>query len=235
VLRVSVLIVVAAFWLYAFGALRAARRNALEMPCRHNLKQIALALENYASSHGSFPPARTLDDHRHAIQSWRAHLMPFLGFYSFDEQYSLAEPWNSPKNRRLTNFPCPIFVCPCGKDQTRTRITNYVAVVGPETMWPGSESARPRDEVNPDAILVIEYPDSEIPWGEPRDLTVEECVAMLQLRNARRDAGPHPSGLLYVTVKGEVRSLGPNIRPDAVRQLLRARNVQSASPTKSVP
>lgn len=234
-LKVSVLIAVVAAWLVALAASRAARQQSLETACRCNLKQIGLALQGYADAHHHYPSARTFDGRGQPIQSWRSDLMPYLGYYSFNEQYSPSEPWNSPKNRGFTDSGVLIYVCPCHKDRDRTRITNYVAVVGSETAWPGDHAARSDEVTNADAILVVEYPGSDIPWGEPRDVTAEQFVAMLKSRRAQSDFGPHPSGLLYVTVQGDVRALGRNIDPDDVRHLLRARNTRSTGSTKPVP
>jgi len=154
--------------------------------------------------------------------------MPFLGYYNFHERYNLSEPWDSPKNRAYTGRQTA-FACP-RRSREKLRFTDYVAVLGPETMWFGNEPARPEEVVNPDAIFIVEHPGSDIPWGEPRDLTVEEFLSMLQSRWEQRDYGPHPSGLLYVTVRGDIRAIGPNTDLETVRQLLRARKAR-AHPT----
>jgi prepilin-type N-terminal cleavage/methylation domain-containing protein len=43
-------------------AVQQAREAARRTQCRNNLKQIGLALHNYASSHSKFPPGRLLPD-----------------------------------------------------------------------------------------------------------------------------------------------------------------------------
>jgi hypothetical protein len=199
------------------------RQRAHEDLCRNNLKMISLALAGYADLHKCYPPARILDDHGRPIHSWRAVLMPFF-HYRFLEVYSLSEPWNSPNNKTYTDLPVPVFQCPSKIHPGKPCITNYVAVVGPETMWPGDYSATPDEVTNPDGILLVEYPDSRIPWCEPRDLTVDEFVSMLESRWSQGDFGPHPSGLLYVTVRGDVRALDRHIDLTALRKLLRPRN-----------
>jgi hypothetical protein len=57
-----------------------------------------------------------------------------------------------------------------------------------------------------ETILLIEIPDSDIPWTEPRDLTLEEAVALYR---EEKDIGPrrHLEGLFYMTLGGQYGSL----------------------------
>ena len=80
-----------------------ARQRAIETSCRNSLKLIWLALENHADTYGGYPPVTTLDERGRTIQSWRARLMPFLGRYSFEKEYDLSKPWDSPANRTWTD------------------------------------------------------------------------------------------------------------------------------------
>jgi hypothetical protein len=196
------------------------------------LRQIQIAIENYCdASNNAYPPARTSDTHGRHLQSWRALIMPYLGYYSFREQYDYSSPWNSAKNRNWSDRGVSAFVCP-SEPREGMHFTNYVAVIGPETMWPGSESAHRPEIVNADAILIVEYPESDIPWNEPRDLTVEEFLSLFEARLARNGFGPHPHGLPYVTVGGEVRSLDHHTDRETARQLLRARKARAAGARK---
>ena len=57
--------------------------------------------------------------------------------------------------------------------------TNYVALTGPGTAWPGANSTRLSD-IRDDpgkTILLVEIANSDIPWMEPRDLSLEEVLA----------------------------------------------------------
>ena len=42
------------------------------------LKQIDLAMQNYVSTYGHFPPAATVDENGKPLMSWRVAIMPFL-------------------------------------------------------------------------------------------------------------------------------------------------------------
>ena len=226
--RLMVLAAVAAVWVGIIAFISRAHQHAVQASCANHLKMIGIALKNHAIAKRSYPPTRTCDTRGRAIQSWRAHLMPYLGVYSFLDEYALAEPWDSPKNRGYNDRRGGIFVCP-SEPRKDTRFTNYVAVVGPETMWQGTQATRPDEVVNQDAILVVEYPESNIPWREPRDVAVEEFLAMLEARWAKGDFGPHPDGLLYVTVAGDVGAIGCNANLESVRERLRARRTLGAT------
>ena len=57
---------------------RAAHEPARRSQCCNNLKQIALALHNYADEHGEFPPAYTVDEQGQPLHSWRTLILPYL-------------------------------------------------------------------------------------------------------------------------------------------------------------
>ena len=117
-------------------------------------------------------------------------------------------------------------------------------MVGPDTLWPGKT---PGDlKKHPKAILVVEWPKSDIHWAEPRDITVEEFLdwfrtksrpsRVLGLVSARavRPRRFHPGGLLYVDAEGNVGQLPSDTDPETVRKLLAGQaSAATASPVPS--
>src|SRR4029453_12945484 len=59
-------------------AVQQAREAARRTQCKNNLKQIGLALHNYADVYGSFPPAYIADETDKPMHSWRVLILPFL-------------------------------------------------------------------------------------------------------------------------------------------------------------
>jgi len=105
---------------------QAAREAARRIQCVNNLRQIALATQNYESSHGMLPPSAVLDsleleyngdpypavDHQSGKQfSWVVALLPFLEqqnlYESFDLSKSVFEQENDPQSQFLTSLMCP--------------------------------------------------------------------------------------------------------------------------------
>lgn len=111
-------------------------------------------------------------------------------------------------------------------------MTSYVAVVGPDTMWPGSESTKFNDSLSyragPQKIMLIEIADSDIHWMEPRDLTFDQLMASVDPEHGKGIPGPHPRGIVYVTADGAVRMFDHDIDAASLRKLLVLEKTDSA-------
>ena len=89
-------------------AVQAAREAARRMQCSNNLKQVALAMHNYHSSHNSFPPgwviAATSPDHTALIL-----LLPYLEQnVPYDFSLRQYDPPNLPAiGTQMTMYQCP--------------------------------------------------------------------------------------------------------------------------------
>ena len=157
-----------------------AREAALSSQCTCNLKQLGLALLNYESRNGCFPPAYVADAQGRPLYSWRVLLMAELdrtenwlggrlaGGFHFDE------PWDSPNNRKLHQLePYTVLHCPSHPDGMDSTDTHYVAVVGPGTVFPIDGTSRRLADVSDgpgDTLIVVEVANAGIHWMEPKDL-----------------------------------------------------------------
>lgn len=63
--------------------------------------------------------------------------MPYIDMQGMHDLYRYDEPWDGPNNRQLAHSMPPIYAFNALRDPENTT-TNYVAVVGRETAWPGS-------------------------------------------------------------------------------------------------
>jgi hypothetical protein len=67
---------------------------------RNNLKQIALAVHNYADTYGVLPSDFT-DDEGQPLLSWRVALLPFMEQSDLYREFKRDEAWDSPHNIKL--------------------------------------------------------------------------------------------------------------------------------------
>jgi len=186
---------------------RAAARQTMCAGSR--LFEKAFFLRNYCHAEGRLPPAILQDGPDGPPYSWRIVAYRYGAPDTYDA-YDRSSAWDSEKNTTLRfkeSGGRGSFACPADKAARSGALTSYVAVVGKNTLWPG-RTGRKIPKLTPeimDTIVLIEIPDSDIPWTEPRDLTLEEAVALF--RDEKRE-GPrrHPEGLNYITLGGQYGS-----------------------------
>ena len=87
-------------------SIRLARQKSKESSRLQRLRNLSLAMHNYESAYGNFPPAASVDEAGKPLLSWRVHVLPFLGQMNLYKQFRLDEPWNSENNLPLvTKMP----------------------------------------------------------------------------------------------------------------------------------
>lgn len=154
------------------------------------------------------------------MHSWRILLLPYLEQQALFDRYDFRQPWNSADNLKLAAEMPEVFAFH-GREEDASPTTNYLAVVGRRTMWPGSNS-RTDDQITdePDStILFVENTDSNIHWMEPRDL---EYSSMSFTVN-----DPQGISSLYLDpavtmVNGSLRRLHEDLPADVLKALLTA-------------
>jgi prepilin-type processing-associated H-X9-DG protein len=201
----------------AVPAFRSAREAARRTQCRNNLGQIGLGILNYHDRYHVLPPARQRHrgSDKQPLCSWRVLVTPYISCMPFYSQYRQDEPWSSPNNLKLSHQLEYYYHCP--SDPTAREMTNYLAVVGPATAWPGEtlctsgdftnrvpmrkspRTREPRMTMGPDGIpdfsvgtsntvLVVECANSGIHWMEPRDLEFDKLDFTVNGAAGRRQA-----------------------------------------------
>jgi uncharacterized protein (TIGR03067 family) len=72
---------------------------------QNNMKQIGVAIHNYANDHNCLP-TNVYDKNGKAILSWRVKLLPYLEMDNLAKKFKMDEPWDSPHNKELLkNMP----------------------------------------------------------------------------------------------------------------------------------
>jgi prepilin-type processing-associated H-X9-DG protein len=207
-------------------AFQTARINDRQASCGNNLKQIVIALHNYHDVYGTLPPAYIADESGKPMHSWRVLLLPFMEHKPLYDEYRFDEPWDGPNNRLLADRIRRAYSCPSALAGSRNPVeTNYVAIVGPRTPWPGQKvrSFPVFKDGTANVILVVEVVNSQIHWMEPRDLNVAQMTSTInshEFPNGQGICSAHQGGAQVGMADGAVRFLKDDTPPDVLRSLI---------------
>jgi prepilin-type N-terminal cleavage/methylation domain-containing protein len=130
-------------------AVQKVREAAARAKCQNNLKQIGLALNNFHSTYGVFPPGAvasttsiTSQSHLkkagvsvfNVNHSWTPFILPYIEQDNVKNVYRMNVSWNNAANRPIIETPIKIFLCPsaAGGDG-RVNVTSSGAVRNPPT------------------------------------------------------------------------------------------------------
>jgi hypothetical protein len=177
-----------------------------------------LAVANYHDAHGHYPPAYLADADGRPMHSWRVLLLPYLEQYALYEQYDFSQPWDSPKNLALADKMPEVYALH-GNYEPGLTITNYLAVVGPETMWPGP-APRQAEEITDEissTILVVENVGAGVHWMSPRDLAFS---SMSFAMNSPQGVSSKYVDPAVAMTDGSIRRLSKDLPPSALKALL---------------
>jgi type II secretory pathway pseudopilin PulG len=205
-------------------AVQAAREAARRAQCTNNLKQIGLAMHNYASTYDCFPPAATYDQDGKPLLSWRVLILPFLEAGPLYGQFHLDEAWDSPHNKPLADQMPIVFRCP--SELTTDGVTTYEVVVDPRSIFTGKPQGVPLDTVTDgisNTLLVMES-TSPVPWSKPADLSLKSSDPLLGM------GSKHPGGFNAMTADGAVRFFKVSISPQVLKALVTRNGSEPVNP-----
>jgi hypothetical protein len=205
--------------LMATRAVFASRGAAHRMQGMNQLKQIALALHNFAQAFGALPAGYNADANGKPLLSWRVHILPYLDETALYQQFHLDEPWDSPHNKELIERMPRVYRAPNSKG--KPGMTNYLGVSGADGVFirpaPGGKTgttfAQIRDGSS-NTIMTVEVPDeSAVIWTKPGDF------APNKQKPTRGLLGLNPGGFHAGLADGSVRFISENINAATLRAL----------------
>jgi len=198
---------------------RNSRGQVRTLMCRDNLAQITTALLDYQATHGSFPPAYTIDASGNRLHSWRTLILPHMeqeALKELHELIDLTKPWDHTVNTRARETLVDSYYCPSTRNDNG--MTTYLAVLGQDCVFFGSRG-RETTEFTDDTkntIAIVDAPTKHaVHWMSPEDTTADEILGWLS------DAEWQHPGIIQVTsLNGRVNVFSLDIEPGALREML---------------
>ncbi|QJW92695.1 DUF1559 family PulG-like putative transporter [Frigoriglobus tundricola] len=176
------------------GAAAAARST-------NNLKQIGIAMHNYADTNGSMPPAAVCDKKGKPQLSWRVLILPYLEQGALYKEFKLDEPWDSAHNKKLL-AKMPITYALPGAEPGTTE-THYRVFVGNDAGFDwvvGAKFPAAFPDGTSNTIMCVTAATA-VPWTKPDELEFDPEKDMGKL------IGCEPGGRALVAMfDGSVRA-----------------------------
>jgi prepilin-type processing-associated H-X9-DG protein len=189
--------------------------HARRVQCGNNLKQIALAMQNYESANGCFPPAATYDIDGKPLLSWRVLILPYVDQSALYDQFHLNEPRDSLHNTPLADQMPNVFRCPTSKHMA-DMLTTYEVIIDSHSMFTGRRLGVPLNSVTDgtsNTILVVES-KNPVFWSKPDDLPFIYKDPMLGM------GSEHAGGCNAAMADGSVRFVKTSTSPGVLRALV---------------
>lgn len=157
-----------------------------------NLKQLALAMYNYASGHNDHLPAPSVASKAgEPLLSWRVAVLPDVGKLPLYYQFKLDEPWDSEHNAKVLkdNPMPPAFALP-GVTKPGDKETHFRVFVGGgavfEPLKPTKLAAFAGDMSN---TVLVATAATAVPWTKPDELAYDPKASGADLKKLLLLAG----------------------------------------------
>jgi len=198
-----------------FSVYRSVQRALALVHVNCSLKQIALSMQQYKSTHGTFPPHAIFSKDGKPLLSWRVAILPYLEEQKLYDEFHLDEPWDSPHNKPLI-AKAPLF-CMNENGDAATGRTRFVVPVGKDTMFDGDKGITEKqvtDGTSNTVMVVVVAADRSVIWTKPDDLDFDPAHPLAGL-------GPiADEGIPVAFADGSARNLPKDIDAESFRRLV---------------
>lgn len=217
---------VALYLLWPSLAALKSRRD--QIACMTNLRRIAVAIQEYAAEHGSYPTPIVYDSAGKPLYSWRVLILPQLGHANIYAKFHRDEAWDSMHN--VTLIPeCPeVYISPAVGSRQGLAESNYVLITGKGTLFPTTGPLSPSDISDPASgtLLVVETANTSCVWSQPTDIDaakmnsqIGKSVGTLQSVPSSI-GGTHSGGATVVFADGTAAWLPDDTPPEVIQAMI---------------
>ncbi len=156
----------------------------------NNLRNIAIAIQNYEQDFHALPPANTVDEHGNRLHSWRTLILPYLDEQELYEKIDLSKPWSDSANAEVRDIVIDAYHCPELKGPPTQTI--FQAIVGPENYF-HPERPRQRSEIkdgDSQTVMLMEaLPEDAVHWMSPNDVNGNYLSSLTKQSETAHDGG----------------------------------------------
>ena len=193
-------------------AVAAMNQASARVGAANEMRNLMLAMHNYLSVTGRFPPA-VLTSPDGKKYSWRVAVLPYLGRSDLFEKYRFEEDWDSEHNLKLAREIPDEFQHPVS-ETLGSNFCSYFLVTGQGTSFDGNKGVRIMDIQDGTAnTLCIVEAKKEVYWTQPVDIVLADDKLDTDL------GGYTPGGFNGSCFDGSTQFLSSEINPKILRLL----------------
>ena len=225
-------------------AVQQARIAARRAESQNNLRQLALAIHNYADAHRKLPSGTILNSDLKPEErlSWLVQVLPYVEQAALYEQMDRAQGWKSAGNRNAVSAVIRTFVNPGiegdplaeTEDGWAAAVTDYVGIAGvgedgpllPVTspkagMFAYDRATRFQDVTDgtSNTLMMSEATGRRGAWASGGRATIRPLTTKPYINGPDGIGGPYPGGANMGMADGSVRFVNQNIDPSVLEAL----------------
>ncbi|HZZ29095.1 MAG TPA: M56 family metallopeptidase [Pirellulales bacterium] len=160
---------------FLMPAMAAAKEAAMRQQTMTNMKQLGLAMFEYADKHNHFPPAAIVGPDGKTKHSWRVEVLPLLNTVEANtvyKEYHFDEPWDSEHNKALLAKMPAVLRDPHEPEGSTDAC--YFMPTG-KGMIGGSETGTRLEDITDGTAVTIALVEAkrDIPWTKPEDIEID--------------------------------------------------------------
>ncbi|WP_437203197.1 DUF1559 domain-containing protein [Planctomicrobium sp. SH664] len=217
-------------------AVQNAREAARRAQSMNNLKQIGLAIHNYADTHDHLPQGTIPNDKLEPNErlSWLVSILPYLDQAALYEKINQKLDWAAPANEPAVETVLPVFHNPSEVVWSGTNLSNYVGIAGLGEAGPTLPVTSPKagmfaynrvtrfsdvkDGLS-QTLMTSEVTQELGPWAAGGRGTIRPFTQQPYLNGPDGFGGSHPDGVLMGLGDGSVRLISDQIDPGVLEAL----------------